>query len=207
MARKTKEETDRTYHALLDAATALFIRQGVAKTTLSEIARTAGMTRGAVYWHFANKDAVIKALWERNAEEVHRRFLYALAHLDPDNPAAHFRQIVKDIMLAAAEDPKLSQALRIVMHCIEFSDEETELQRFLFAQRDEITLALEGAVATLNECEALSASLQVEVVTHALWSYIYGLLHAHLEPGLRTVDLITHGEAMLDLILDGILAK
>jgi TetR/AcrR family acrAB operon transcriptional repressor len=207
MARKTKEETERTYHALLDAATELFIRQGVAKTTLNEIAHVAGMTRGAVYWHFANKDAVIKALWERNAEEVHRRFLDALEHLDPENPSAHFRRIVKDILLAAADDPKLSQALRIITHCIEFSDEETELQRFLFTQRDEITLALEGAVATLAEQGALCASLQVEVISHALWSYIYGLLHTHLEPGLRTVELKTQGEAMLDLLLDGILMK
>jgi TetR/AcrR family acrAB operon transcriptional repressor len=207
MARKTKEETERTYHALLDAATELFISQGVAKTTLNEIACAAGMTRGAVYWHFANKDAVIKALWERNAEEVHRRFLDALSHLDPDDPVAHFRRIVKDILLAAADDPKLSQALRIIMHCIEFTEEETELQRFLFAQRNEITLALEGAVATLAEQGVLRVSLQVEMVSHALWSYVSGLLHAHLDPGLRSVDLMAHGEAMLDLLLDGILGK
>jgi TetR/AcrR family acrAB operon transcriptional repressor len=207
MARKTKQETELTYHALLDAATELFIRHGVAKTTLNEIACAAGMTRGAVYWHFANKDAVIKALWERNANEFHLKFLDALAHLNPDDPATHFRRIIKDILLAAADDPKLSQALRIIMHCIEFSDEETELQRFLFSRRDEITLALEGAITTLAKRGVLCASLQVEVISHALWSYIYGLLHAHLEPGLRTVQLTTQGEAMLDLLLDGILVK
>jgi AcrR family transcriptional regulator len=92
MARKSKEESEHTYNTLLDAATELFIRQGVmAKTTLNEIASAAGMTRGAVYWHFDNKDAVIKALWERNAKEVNLRFLDALAHLEPDNPASHFR--------------------------------------------------------------------------------------------------------------------
>jgi TetR/AcrR family acrAB operon transcriptional repressor len=207
MVRKSKQESERTYHTLLDAATGLFIRQGVAKTTLNEIARAAEMTRGAVYWHFANKDAVIKALWERNAQEAHHGFLDALAHIDPDNPAIHFRQIVKDILMAAADDPKLSQALRIIMHCIEFSDEETELQRFLFAKREEIALSLESAIATLAELRALRVPLQVDVVSHALLSFIYGLLHAHLEPGLARVELKAHGEAMLDLLLDGILVK
>jgi TetR/AcrR family acrAB operon transcriptional repressor len=207
MARKSKEESERTYNTLLDAATELFIRQGVAKTTLNEIASAAGMTRGAVYWHFDNKDAVIKALWERNAKETHQHFLDALARIDPDNPATYFRQIIKDILMAAADDPKLSQALRIIMHCIEFSDEETELQRFLFAKRDEIALSLENAVATLAELGVLRAPLPVDVASHAIWSFIYGLLHAHLEPGLDRVALKVHGETMLDLLLDGILVK
>ncbi|MGB0865929.1 MAG: TetR family transcriptional regulator, partial [Granulosicoccaceae bacterium] len=41
MVRKTKAETEQTYHALLDAAIALFTRQGVARTTLNEIAQEA----------------------------------------------------------------------------------------------------------------------------------------------------------------------
>ena len=55
MVRKTKEKAERTYHTLLDAATTLFIRQGVANTTPAEIAAEAGMNHVAVYWHFDNK--------------------------------------------------------------------------------------------------------------------------------------------------------
>ena len=61
MARRTKEEALATRHALLDAAERVFGRRGVARTSLVEIAEEAGVTRGAVYWHF--KDKASRASW------------------------------------------------------------------------------------------------------------------------------------------------
>lgn len=40
---------------------------GVTQTTLDEIADAAGMTRGAIYGHFRNKEAVFNAIFERFA--------------------------------------------------------------------------------------------------------------------------------------------
>ena len=53
--RRTKEEAEQTRQAILDAAEALFLTNGVARTSLEMIARECGVTRGAVYWHFQNK--------------------------------------------------------------------------------------------------------------------------------------------------------
>lgn len=53
--RRTKEEAEQTRQAILDAAEALFLTNGVARTSLEMIARECGATRGAVYWHFQNK--------------------------------------------------------------------------------------------------------------------------------------------------------
>lgn len=53
--RRTKEEAEQTRQAILDAAEALFLSNGVARTSLEMIARECGVTRGAVYWHFQNK--------------------------------------------------------------------------------------------------------------------------------------------------------
>lgn len=65
MARKTKQEAEATREALLDAAETVFFEKGVARATLEEIARAAGVTRGALYWHFDNKAALLKALLDR----------------------------------------------------------------------------------------------------------------------------------------------
>ena len=53
--RRTKEEADNTRTAILTAAQLLFLKKGVSHTSLEQIARQAGVTRGAVYWHFQNK--------------------------------------------------------------------------------------------------------------------------------------------------------
>lgn len=63
--RRTKEEAERTRCELLAAAERLFLEQGVAHTSLEQIARAAGVTRGALYWHFANKADLFHAMLEQ----------------------------------------------------------------------------------------------------------------------------------------------
>ncbi|WP_272942305.1 TetR family transcriptional regulator [Kingella kingae] len=53
--RKTKEEAQKTRQHLLNAALEVFWRKGVTQASLHEIAVEAGVTRGALYWHFKNK--------------------------------------------------------------------------------------------------------------------------------------------------------
>src|ERR1700712_1304134 len=55
MVRRTKEEAAETRNSILDAAERVFFEKGVSRTTLADIALEAGVTRGAIYWHFANK--------------------------------------------------------------------------------------------------------------------------------------------------------
>jgi TetR/AcrR family acrAB operon transcriptional repressor len=65
MARKSKEDAELTCSALLDAAELTFFEKGVASTTLNDIATAAGLTRGAVYWHFKDKADVLEAMFAR----------------------------------------------------------------------------------------------------------------------------------------------
>ncbi|HEY0201725.1 MAG TPA: TetR family transcriptional regulator [Burkholderiaceae bacterium] len=65
MARRTKEEAQATRAHLLDAAELLFHARGVARTSLGDIAKAAGVTRGAVYWHFRDKADVFNAMLDR----------------------------------------------------------------------------------------------------------------------------------------------
>ena len=47
--RRTKEDAQQTRESLLDAAECLFAERGVSRTSLQDIAKAAGVTRGAVY--------------------------------------------------------------------------------------------------------------------------------------------------------------
>ena len=64
MARKTKQEAQVTRESVLVAALDLFSEKGYSRTTFDAIAKKIGMTRGAVYWHFDNKPALLAALIE-----------------------------------------------------------------------------------------------------------------------------------------------
>jgi TetR/AcrR family acrAB operon transcriptional repressor len=65
MARKTWAEAQLTRQRILDAAGAIFLAHGFAGSSLQRIAQAAGLTRGAIYWHFTNKQQLLQALMAR----------------------------------------------------------------------------------------------------------------------------------------------
>ena len=64
------EYAESTRRALLDSATRLFAEKGFAATSLDEVAADARVTKGAVYHHFSNKQALFEAAAERLEAEV-----------------------------------------------------------------------------------------------------------------------------------------
>jgi AcrR family transcriptional regulator len=61
---RREEYTAATRRALLDSATAMFADRGYAKTSLDEIAAGARVTKGALYGHFASKQALFRQVLE-----------------------------------------------------------------------------------------------------------------------------------------------
>lgn len=63
---------------LLAAAARRFVAQGIRRTTMEDIAREAGAGKATLYRYFANKDAVVDALLERESERFQRRMRRAV---------------------------------------------------------------------------------------------------------------------------------
>ena len=207
MARKTKEDAQKTYQALLEAAQRLFIKQGIAKTTLNHIAKDAGMTRGALYWHFENKDALILALWEDGAGSLNHEITNALENLkDNKQPAEIFREIMRSMINAVLDDPKLSQSLKIIMNCVEITDEETPLRGYLQEKHGSYYTSMTIAIEYLKSQSLLKVELAAETISAGLLSYIYGLVHSHLEP-TQLINLERDGIDLIDLYLNSFLKK
>jgi TetR/AcrR family acrAB operon transcriptional repressor len=62
MARKTKAEAALTRDRIVTCARQVFSREGVTNTSLEQVAKEAGVTRGAVYWHFRDKADLFMAV-------------------------------------------------------------------------------------------------------------------------------------------------
>jgi len=62
MPRRTKEESALTRRRIVAAARRTFLKRGITGTTLEHVAKAAHVTRGAIYWHFANKKALFDAM-------------------------------------------------------------------------------------------------------------------------------------------------
>lgn len=73
------EQGEHTRAALLAAARTLFADRGFAATSTEEIVRTAEVTRGALYHHFADKEAIFRAVFEEMEGEVCQAVILAAA--------------------------------------------------------------------------------------------------------------------------------
>ncbi|RQR32512.1 MULTISPECIES: TetR family transcriptional regulator [unclassified Burkholderia] len=75
MVRKTKRSALLTREAILDAGEQLFVERGFQTVTLDDIAKSAALTRGTVYWHFGSKGDLLRAILERLQYGLHEDLL------------------------------------------------------------------------------------------------------------------------------------
>lgn len=76
---KTKGRSEQTRHTLLQAALLVFYKEGVSKATIKDIVEEANVTRGAFYWHFKNKEDLLKQLSELHISRVEQIIAKALS--------------------------------------------------------------------------------------------------------------------------------
>ncbi|HXT89637.1 MAG TPA: TetR family transcriptional regulator [Trebonia sp.] len=75
--RLRAEHAEATRRAVLGAARSLFGRNGYAQTSVDEIADAARVTKGAVYHHFANKQALFRAVYAQTGADAQDRVIQA----------------------------------------------------------------------------------------------------------------------------------
>ena len=72
-----------TQDRILQAAMELFLRRGYARTSVTQIANKAGVSRAAVFWHFSDKDTLFRAAAKSFVVPFREALGGRLSHLEP----------------------------------------------------------------------------------------------------------------------------
>jgi len=132
MARRTKMEAEQTREQIIDAAEELFLTRGVARATLEQIAQAAGVTRGAIYWHFRNKTDLFDAMYCRVHDPVEDLVSQSLA-LEDEGAIEALRNFCVQSLLSLARDRRRRRVYSILFHHCEFVDGLQESNQRLIA--------------------------------------------------------------------------
>ena len=122
MARKTKEAALETRAQIIDAARRVFHAEGVNRSTLDKVAKAAGVTRGAVYWHFANKAEIFLAVKQTYTSEFDQ--LQSLLSPTADtSPLAAISNYLNALFSALLSNSAARETYEIIMLRCEYVEE------------------------------------------------------------------------------------
>ncbi len=110
--RKTKEEAEKTKQALIEAGIDIFSSKLYSDVNISEIAKKAGVTRGAVYWHFQNKAELFKEI--HKYVEIETMTIAREAFVKGKTIYERSYSIFNDMLLRFKNDPNLRKISKLM---------------------------------------------------------------------------------------------
>lgn len=157
---------------ILDAAAGLFVHYGYDKTTVSDIAREAGISKGAIYLHFASKDELFEALLLREMS-IYSTTWMGLLEADPKGGT--IGGMYKNVLYALNSSPFMSmmfkQDRRVFGSYLrkpgnffeQYQEQQEESSRFQF-------------VKWMQDAGAMRQDIDPKVVAHVMNMLAFGLV-------------------------------
>lgn len=175
MVRRTKQEAQQTRNALLDAAEAVFDARGVSGASLQEVAETAGVTRGAVYWHFRDKADLFNAMMDRAILPFERHWLVAGSD-DAADPLQRLRDLLFDILRQTAGDARLQRVLAISTQKVEYVGELDAIRQRHLRVCAQALQRFEALLRLASAAGQLAPGVAPKAAARALHALVDGLI-------------------------------
>jgi len=202
MPRRTKADAQRTRERLLDKAEIEFQRRGVSRTTLQQIARAAGVTRGAIYWHFKNKADLFNAMMSRVTLPLEQQIRRS-GEPTLGDPVAQIRGSFLAALQTTMTDPHARRVIEIALHKVEHTSALRGVrERRLNGLRERVADVERGfrRAARQGSWQGAVPARTAALGVHAL---VDGLVQNWmLDPG--AFDLLAVGRQAIDAFLRGL---
>jgi TetR/AcrR family acrAB operon transcriptional repressor len=199
--RRTKEEAAETRQALLKAALSVFSQKGYASTTLEDVAKEAGVTRGAIYWHFGSKAELYSALldeYSARGSEIVQSVVSEGGSLD-----GMLREIFVRLLTAVESDPALRAVMEINLLKTEYSSELSDMLAKQIENGRALLAGITQAMAQGIDAGELRSDLDPEDMARAFIAFQNGVLHLWLvDPS--AFELGERAPQMAEILMQGI---
>ncbi len=175
MARRTKTESAHTRAAILDAAETEMEIRGVAHTSFERIARRAHVTRGAIYWHFADKGDLLSAMLARTHLPLRDLRQGLGEHLPGHDPVWLLREMLLHGLERLATDAQHRRVCHIMMHCCEITDQghpAAGVMRALFEDARSVLVSLCQEAADAGH---MSSAIDSQNAADMIMSFMSGV--------------------------------
>ncbi len=170
--RKTKEEAALTRKRLLEAAVRVFSEKGFTASKLSEIADKAGVTRGAIYWHFGNKEKLLFALFKERTDPY---FKLIAEIIDAElSPLAKIQKLVSTILLKLESDRSFQANEKLNLMQVEKSCRSKEAQKYFEERKNSYSDIVTEIIKTGQRQGEIRKDIAAELITVGILALMHG---------------------------------
>lgn len=193
MARPCKADSEQTRDKILDAAELMFLEHGYGKTSLEMIARAGGFTRGAIYWHFADKVSLFNAMLQRVKLPMARMFEQKIEQ--GSDPLQALYEMCHASLMQLFEDERHYRVHAILLTRCEQVGDLADLHQHDLELHNRIRLRCEALFVKARDLGLVAADLDEKRASFALKAYMIGLYLSVLreqsnEANAQTIQLL-----------------
>ncbi len=186
------------YNAILKAAGAVFAKSGFHKSTISQIAREAGVADGTIYLYFKNKEDILYQFLSYKTEIVFKRMHKAVN--TTENAKVKLRNLIKAHLKEFQDDKDMAEVFQSEVRYIR--DIAPQIKNISRMYLDLLTEIIEqGQIeGTIRQ------NLFMGVVKRYILGAVEGVINTWLAAGCK-YDLISMADPLVELYLEGIAAR
>lgn len=193
--RRTKSAAAETRETILDAAELVFLDKGVSQTSLNDIAKRAGVTRGAIYFHFRDKLAIYNAIIDR-IKFPQEELIDEVKRNDSVNPIDVLENSACSCLERFVEDEHQQRVMTIITLRCEYVEEFSEV---IFRLRKAHAGMLDLFVRLFHVAQSrqmLADDWSPQDAARVLVSIVVGMLHEWLNSE-KAFDLNQLGKKLI----------
>lgn len=180
MPRRTKEEAARTRALILKTAEKFFYQHGVVQTSLQEIAVGAGVTRGAIYWHFRDKADLLWSIAD-NVFLPYEDMMDRIVASETEDPLELLFNDMVESLNAITNNASRRRVFTILTQRCEYIEEMAKLNRRNSAMRDRLQSRLVALFEKVVARGNLAPAWTARTAAMALQTFMIGWVHVEME--------------------------
>lgn len=197
--RRTKAEAAETRDAILTAAEQVFLERGVTQSTLMEIASQAGVTRGAIYFHFHDKLDIFQAIIQRT-RFPHEEIMLQAAACDHPNPLYVLEQSIVTALELFITNERQQNVFTIIHQRCEYVGDIAPVVEHLKEARSNVLSLFIGLLEGAERRGELSREWTSFTAAQILLAVLGGLLNEWLRSE-RGFDLVESGSKAIKTMI------
>lgn len=194
MARRSKADMEQTRQALLSSARKSFTDHGYAATAMDELCTAAGLTRGALYHHFGDKQGLLKAVVAEMDVEMDQRLQQSFA--TANNTWAGLQQRCQ-LYLEMAQEAEIKRIILQDARAVLGQRSGTESQQCITSLQSILQELMQAGTIHHTDSEALALLIHGSLTEASFW----------IADAQDSQQRLKHAVAAVQLLLNGLLVN